>query len=459
VKKNVWLVVALVTILATIVAGCGGTQATQAPAAATQAAPTEAMATGSAPTEAASASSGDVVNLDLWFHSGRGPERDALKQILDNFAAQYPNIKVNAVELPEGSYNDQVQAAAFANDLPCLLDFDGPNLYNYAWGGFLIPLDQYVTPTLKSDFLPTIIDQGTFQDGKLYSLGQFDSGLAIFANKKYLNDAQVRIPTLDQPWTKDEFEAALKSLQALPDVKYALDTKMNYGQGEWYTYGFSPVLWSFGGALIDRKTYQTSDGFLNGPESVAAMQLIQSWFQEGYSNPQPAGDTEFTDGVAALSWVGHWAAPGYMDAMGDNLLLLPMPDFGQGPKTGMGSWNWGITTRCKTPDAAWTVLNFILQPDQILIMTDANGAVPARKSALEKSKLYGSGGFLNLYVQQINKGWAMSRPKTPAYPTITNAFQVAFGNVKDGSDVKSQLDEAVQKIDTDIQNNNGYPLQ
>jgi multiple sugar transport system substrate-binding protein len=167
VKKNVWLVVALVTILATIVAGCGGTQATQAPAAATQAAPTEAMATGSAPTEAASASSGDVVNLDLWFHSGRGPERDALKQILDNFAAQYPNIKVNAVELPEGSYNDQVQAAAFANDLPCLLDFDGPNLYNYAWGGFLIPLDQYVTPTLKSDFLPTIIDQGTFQDANL----------------------------------------------------------------------------------------------------------------------------------------------------------------------------------------------------------------------------------------------------------------------------------------------------
>jgi multiple sugar transport system substrate-binding protein len=451
----------ILAIIALITVSCGGatTQptATSAPESnPTQAAssPTEAMAN---PTEAMATS--EPVTLDLWFHSGRGPERDALKQILDNFAAQNPNITVNAVELPEGSYNDQVQAAAFADNLPCLLDFDGPYVYNYAWGGFLIPLDPYVSSAMKDDFLPTIIQQGTFQDGKLYSLGQFDSGLAIFANKQYLNDANVRIPTMDEPWTKDEFESALQSLQALPDVKYALDTKMNYGQGEWYTYGFSPVLWSFGGGLIDRQTYQSADGVLNGAASLDAMTLMQGWFQNGYSNPQPAGDTEFTDGDAALSWVGHWAAPGYMDAMGDNLLLLPMPDFGTGPKTGMGSWNWGITSRCANPDAAWTVLDFLLQPDQILIMTNANGAVPARKSALDQSDLYGSGGFLNLYVQQINRGWAIPRPKTPAYPAITSAFQVAFGNVINGADVQSELDQATQKIDTDIQNNNGYPLQ
>lgn len=440
-------VLSVFAVIALIAVACGGGAAQ----------PTATTAPASSPTEAPSAS--QPVTIDLWFHSGRGSERDALNKILDNFAAQNQTIKVNAVELPEGSYNDQVQAAAFANKLPCLLDFDGPFVYNYAWAGFLIPIDNYLTPDMKNDFLPTIIDQGTFQDGKLYSLGQFDSGLALYANKQYLQDANVRIPTLDQPWTKDEFAAALQSLQALPDVKYALDLKMNYGQGEWYTYGFSPVLWSFGGGLIDRQTYQTADGVLNSQASVDAMSLIQSWFTDGYANPQPAGDTDFVDGVAAISWDGHWDAPTYMKAMGDNLLLLPMPDFGTGPKTGMGSWNWGITSRCENPDAAWTVLDFILQPDQILIMTDANGAVPARKSALEKSNLYGSGGFLNLYVQQIDRGWAMPRPKTPAYPTITSAFQVAFGNTKDGADVKPQLDQAVQKIDTDIQNNDGYPLK
>lgn len=444
-KKILYSSMAILLILFGVTA-CGGSQAPPTPA---------AQSASGTPAQGAA---GETVTIDMWFHSGRGSERDALDKILANFAAANPNIKVNAVKLPEGSYNDQVQAAAFANDLPCLLDFDGPFVYNYVWGGFLTPLDPYVSADMKKDFLPTIIDQGTYQDGKLYSLGQFDSGLAIYANKAYLEEAKVRIPTIDKPWSKDEFAAALKALQDLPEVKNALDLKMNYGKGEWYTYGFSPVLWSFGGGLINRQTYQTSEGVLNGPESVAAMELIQSWFKDGYVNPQPAGDTDFVDGVTALSWDGHWDAPGNMKAMGDNLLLLPMPDFGNGPKTGSGSWNWGITSKCANPGAAWQVLDFLMKPDQILIMTDANGAVPARKSALEKSKLYGSGGFLNLYVEQINKGWAIPRPKTPAYPVITSSFQDVFANVKDGANVQDQLNQATKKIDQDIQDHNGYPI-
>ena len=50
----------------------------------------------------------------------------------------------------EGTYNEQVQAAALAGQLPDLLDFDGPNLYNYAWAGHLLPLDEFLTPELKA---------------------------------------------------------------------------------------------------------------------------------------------------------------------------------------------------------------------------------------------------------------------------------------------------------------------
>jgi multiple sugar transport system substrate-binding protein len=282
-SKRLLALLALFVALTMFVAACGGATATTAPAATT--APTEAAT--QAPAEATQAPSGEAVSLDLWFHSGRGSERDALSQILDNFAAANPNITVNAVELPEGSYNDQVQAAAFANELPCLLDFDGPNMYNYAWGGFLIPLDDYVPADMKSDFLPSIINQGTFQDGKLYSLGQFDSGLALFANKQYLEQANVRIPTLDQPWTGDEFMAALNSLKAIDGVEYPLDTKLNYGivGNEWVSYGFTPVIWSYGGSLIDRQTYQTAEGYFNGQAAVDAMTLIQSWYQDGLANP------------------------------------------------------------------------------------------------------------------------------------------------------------------------------
>jgi multiple sugar transport system substrate-binding protein len=290
----------------------------------------------------------------------------------------------------------------------------------------------------------------------LYSLGQFDSGLSIWARKSYLDAAGVRIPTFDDPWTGDEFNEALAALQELPEVEYALDLKINYGRGEWYTYAFSPILQSFGGDLIDRSSMETAEGVLNGPESVAAMEMVQSWFQDGYVNPEPAGDTDFLDGTAALSWVGHWVAPDYIATVGDDLLLLPMPDFGNGPKTGMGSWNWGITSSCPNPDDTWTVLEFILEPEQILVMTDANGAVPARSSAIADSELYAEGGILNLFVQQLEGGVAVPRPITPAYPTITTAFQEAFDNIKDGADVQDELDTAVDEIDSDLEENNFY---
>ncbi len=401
---------------------------------------------------------GESTTVSLWFHSGQGSERDALNEILDNFAAQNSNITVEAVELPEGSYNDQVQAAAFADDLPCLLDFDGPFVYNYAWGDFLVPLDPYISDDMRADFLPSIIEQGTFQDGNLYSLGQFDSGLAIWGNAQYLEAAGVRIPTIDDPWTVEEFNQALADLQALPDVEHALDLKMNYGRGEWFTYAFSPILQSAGAGLIDRSDYQSADGVLNSETAVNTMETVQSWFDMGYVNPEPAGDNEFVDGAAALSWVGHWEANRYMEELGDDLLLLPMPDFGEGAKTGMGSWNWGITTNCENPDAAWEVLDFIVSPEQILIMTNANGAVPARQSALESSEMYGANGPLNMFIQQMSAGYTVPRPITPAYPTITTAFAEAFDNIKDGADVAEELDNAVAEIDADIEDNDGYSL-
>jgi hypothetical protein len=41
-------------------------------------------------------------------------------------------------------------------------------------------------------------------------------------------------------------------------------------------------------------------------------------------------------------------------------------------------------------------------------MTNANGAVPARKSAIEQSELYAEGRLLNLFVQQLEGGVAVA---------------------------------------------------
>ena len=268
------------------------------------------------------------------------------------------------------------------------------------------------------------------------------------------------IPEFRLPKAIVQYEVdALAKLQELDEVEYAIDLKMNYGAGEWFTYAFSPVLQSFGGDLIDRETYMTAEGFLNGPEAVAAMTWLQGLFEKGYAIVSPPDDYEFENGKAALGWIGHWMATPYYEAFGDDMVILPMPDFGAGAVTGMGSWAWSISSQCDNPEAAWTYLEFALQPEEILAITNENGAVPGRSSALGLTDLFGEGGRLSIFAQQLEGGVAFPRPVTPGYPAITTAFYTAMDNIIKGADVQTELDAAVDKIDQDIADNDGYPVK
>ena len=157
--------------------------------------------------------------ISAWFHSGTGGERDALQKQVDAFNASQTQVKVDLKLLPEGTYNDQVKAAAAAGNLPDVLDFDGPNVYNYAWSGNVLSIDSCVPAALKADLLPSIVKQGTYA-GKFYGIGTFDSGLGLYTSKKALKKAKVRLPTLAKPWTAGEFTAALGKLKCLASIKF-----------------------------------------------------------------------------------------------------------------------------------------------------------------------------------------------------------------------------------------------
>lgn len=388
--------------------------------------------------------------IEVWFHSGRGSERDVIEDQVARFNEMDNGITVNLVQLPEGSYTQQVQSAAAANDLPDVLDLDGPTIANYAWSGFLNPLGEFVDEEMENDFLPSILEQGYYR-GNLYALGTFDSGLAFWGNKEYLDEVDARIPEgVDDAWTFEEFMTIVKDLQELPEVEYALDLKLNYGVNEHYTYEFSPFLQAFGGDLINRET-MTAEGTLNGPAANAFGAWFQSLFEKGYVDANPPGDTQFTSGETALAWVGHWVYNQNKEALGDDLVLIPAPKFmGNKQATGMGSWAWSMPKSTDHPEAAWEFMEFILQPEEIVKMTNANGAVPARESAIEMSELYQEGGELNLFVEQLQK-IAVPRPVTPAYPTITSVFQTALDNIVNGSDVSTELNDAAETIDEEIE--------
>ena len=189
--------------------------------------------------------------IEVWAHAGQKRERAVLLDQVSRFNAAHPDLQVRLTLIPEGSYNAQVQAAAVAGDLPDLLEFDGPFLYAYVWQGRLRALDRLLPKALLSDLIPSIIAQGTYHD-RLWSVGTFDSGLGLYADRARLDRAGIRIPTLAQPWTLAEFTGIFERLAADDPDGQVMDLKLNYA-GEWYTYAFSPMIQSAGGDLIDRE--------------------------------------------------------------------------------------------------------------------------------------------------------------------------------------------------------------
>ena len=393
------------------------------------------------------------LKVSVWFHTGRPTEQQVMADQVARFNASQRDIAIALTMIPEGDYNTQVQAAAADGKLPDLLDLDGPFLANYAWRGHLASLDDILPDELKNDLLPSIISQGTY-NGKLYAVGTFDSGLGLYGNRELLEVIKARIPQkTEEAWSAAEFQKILRNLAAKDPDGMVLDLRMDYS-GEWYSYAFSPVIQSAGGDLINRANYQSAEGILNGQQAITAMQEIQSWFTEGYVTPNTDANS-FTDGRVALSWCGHWEFPRYQKALGTKLVLMPLPNLGKGSKTGMGSWCWAITQKSKYKKEAMAFLKFLLKKDEVLAMSKANGAVPATYSAIAESDLYGPKGMLNLFVRQLQES-AVPRPVTPAYPVITSAFQEAFLDIKNGANVKTILDKAVEIIDEDIRDNEGY---
>lgn len=401
----------------------------------------------------------EVSTIQVWTQEGANtPAFAALKKAAEAFNRKQGAHNVNVVPSIYRYYEERVQSAAATGTLPCVLEIDGPYVQAFAWRGYLQSIDKFVTKELLDDLLPSIVIQGTY-DGRLYTLGQFESGLGLWANDRYLARVGARMPTIEAPWSLTEFEQVLDRLTALEDVDYALNLSVYAGESEFYTYAYAPILQGFGGDLVSRGPPAAAKGVLDGSQSIAAMKRFQHWFKMGWTRAVFNHVDDFEQRRVALSWTGHWRYPSYGAALGEDLVLLPLPDLGQGLKTAMGSWSWGISSTCRDAAGAWAFLDHLMSTREIVRITNANGAVPARQSVVARSPLYGKAGPLRMFAQQLNAGLGVPRPATPGYGTISRSFAAAVSEIIAGKDVQTALSEAARRIDADIAKNRGYPTE
>jgi multiple sugar transport system substrate-binding protein len=394
-----------------------------------------------------------ATELAMWYHgAGNEVESGIINQIIADFNASQSDYTIELESFPQGAYNDAVQAAALAGNLPDIIDVDGPVMPGWAWAGYIAPLP--IDQDHFANFLPGT--KGIWND-TLYSIGLWDAAVAMVTRQSYLDDLGLRTPTLDNPWSQDEFMAALDAAKASGNFEYAFDLGMAW-TGEWYPYAFSPFLQSFGGDMIDRSTYLSAEGALNGDAAIEFGEWWQSLFEGGYapgtSQDGADRDTGFNEGKYAFSWNGNWAALGALGAF-DDTVFLPAPDFGNGPKIGAASWQFGVTTASEHPEGAAEFIKFATQDKYLAAFTDGIGLIPATATAAEITEHYKEGGAMAPFFG-LSEGQALVRPVTPGYAVVAKVFEKALADIANGADVADTLDAAVDEIDADIEKNGGY---
>lgn len=393
----------------------------------------------------------EPVTIKMWRHDTGDAEMAAGRATVARFNASQDKWKVVVETMPQVTYTESITAASMVGQLPCVIAIDQPTVPNFAWAGHVRALDGLLPREAVARLLPG--GRGTYK-GKLYSVGQFDVVLALFSRRSQLRALGVREASMDQPYAAQEFMDILHKVKRQGAYRFPLDMN-GRSKGEWLSYAFSPWLQSAGADLLDRGNYLRVDGVLNNHGALEVARYYARLFKDRLAERNPADDRAFEQGRALFHYTGSWKAKDYEGLFGDDLVVMPPPDFGHGPRVGAGSWQWAISRDCRHPQGAAAFLAHLIGTPEMAELSRATGLVPVSREAAALTEHYREGGPWRIYFDFAQR-YAVPRPATPAYPAISAVFEKTLSDLRGGKEPAEALDEAVEAIEHNIARNNGY---
>ncbi|MGW3408519.1 ABC transporter substrate-binding protein [Streptomyces sp. NPDC000888] len=136
---------------------------------------------------------------------------DANKELVEEWNAVHPDVKVEYVQGSWDSVHDQLLTSFEGGEAPDIIHDASDDLADFAYGGYLAELSELLPERLKSDIPQRSWETATFGDG-IYGVPFLQEPRVLIANAEWLKESGVRIPTPEQPWTWEEFRSIAKEL-------------------------------------------------------------------------------------------------------------------------------------------------------------------------------------------------------------------------------------------------------
>ncbi|MNC04905.1 Cyclodextrin-binding protein precursor [compost metagenome] len=393
---------------------------------------------------------GEVVELTFWRpQAGEAEDNVYVKRIEEFNKANTGKIHLKMEVITRGNsfaYEDKINAAVASHTLPDVLAMDGPNVANYADSEIIIPLDEYFTKEDLNDFVPSILQQGTYQ-GKFYAPGLNESSVVLFYNKKIMDEHGITPPDkMENAWTWDEWYDVMK--KTAKDGVFG--TNMINDKGEWMTYAFEQF-WISNNTDLVNKEGTKAEGFVNSPQGVEAAAFLQKLADEKLFNIDPK-PTEFEEGKAATKLGGPWNIPGFKNYPELEWGITYFPKKAGGIQTApSGSWAVGASADTKHPKEAAEVVKWLTNKDSSTQLAQAISMPASRKSAFESMTEYNELP-LRVIKEQVTSA-SHARPVTPAYPVLTQKFAEALTDIMIGAEIKKSLDNVAATYDDEFKRN------
>lgn len=341
------------------------------------------------------------------------------------------------------AYENKITTATTSNDLPDILFVDGPTVSYYAANGTIIPIDDVYTDEDKKDFMPSSIQQNTYDD-HLYAIGPTESSVALYYNKDYLDKAGIEYPSdtdIKKAWTWDQFYENAKKLTTDDYV----GTNIVMDKGEGLIYALEPFFLENGANFVSDDGSK-ADGYVNSKETVETMDYLNKFIQEGLANVDPVKD-EFLNGKAATMLGGSWnIADLEKSDLNWGVSYYPVSNDGKAVSP-TGDWTAAVTKDCEDPDSAKQVLQYLMSTDNVADYASAIAKPASRTSSYDKMTGWDEGARKLFLWQLQNTG--VARPRTPSYSVLSQGFATAILNVFSGSDAQTELDTVASDFQDD----------